>query len=47
MTGVAAAVEAENEGDHFPVEALEVIVVAEVGVEIKVIVGQEEGVVQK
>jgi len=47
MTGVVAVVEVENKGDHFPVEAPGVIVVAEVRVEIKVIVGQEVGVVQK
>jgi len=44
---VVVEAEAENEGDHFPVEAPGVIVVAEVGVEIKVIVGQEVRVVQK
>jgi len=45
MTGVAAVVEAENESVLFPVEALGVIAVAEV--EIKVILGQEVGVIQK
>lgn len=47
MIGVVAVVEAENEDGHFPVEAPGVIVIAEVGVEIKVIVGQEVGVERK
>lgn len=45
MIGAVAVVEAENESDHCPVEALGVIVVA--GVEIKVIVGQGVEVAQE